>query len=109
VKEAEKSEAPAEAKQEAAPAKDSALIAWAKSEHSRALQLASKGDCSGAAKAAVLISNRAPDYYSQFVSTDRGLKKCQAYIAAERDADAERSGKARAQKRTNADEPAPAH
>ncbi|HEY5950124.1 MAG TPA: hypothetical protein VIV40_31730, partial [Kofleriaceae bacterium] len=83
-------------------AKDTSLIAWAKDEHSRAVALASKGDCTTAAKVAVTISNRAPAYYSQFVSTDRALKKCQAYIAAERDADAERANKTRAQKRATA-------
>jgi hypothetical protein len=90
----------------AAPAKDANLIAWAKGQHSATVALASKGDCSGAAKLAVSIQNRAPEYYSQYMTTDRALKKCQPYITAEREADAERSGKARAQKRVNADEPA---
>jgi hypothetical protein len=102
TKEAEKSEG----KADAAGAKDTSLIAWAKGQHSSAVALASKGDCTAAAKVAVAIQNRAPDYYTQYMTTDRALKKCQAYIAAERDADAERSGKARAQKRVNADEPA---
>jgi hypothetical protein len=101
AKEAEKNEA----KPDAAGAKDANLIAWAKGQHSSAVALASKGDCTAAAKVAVAIQNRAPDYYTQYMTTDRALKKCQAYIAAERDADAERSGKARAQKRVNADEP----
>lgn len=101
-KEAEKSEAPSA---DPAPAKDNTLVAWAKAEHSRTVTLANKGDCAGAAKAAVAVLNRAPDYYSQFMATDRLLKKCQAYVAAERDAEAGR--KQRAQKRaTAADEPA---
>jgi hypothetical protein len=102
---------PADAKAEsAAPAqtKDNSLIAWAKSEHNRTVALANKGDCIAAAKLAVVVQNRAPDYYTQYMSTDRALKRCQAYIAQERDAEAERTGKARAQKRVNADEPAPA-
>jgi hypothetical protein len=103
-------EKPADVKAEAAPAqaaaKDSSLIAWAKGEHSRTIALANKGDCIAAAKLAVVVQNRAPDYYTQFMATDRALKKCQAYIAQERDAEAERSGKARAQKRVNADQPA---
>ncbi len=98
----------AEAKPEAAPAKDSALIAWAKGQHASVVALAGKGDCSGAAKLALTIINRAPDYYTQFMATDRRLKNCQSYIANERAADAERSEKTRAQKRVNADEPAPA-
>ncbi|HEX5063682.1 MAG TPA: hypothetical protein VFV99_30095 [Kofleriaceae bacterium] len=104
AKEAEKTES----KPDSTAGKDSALIAWAKGQHSQAQSLAGKGDCAGAAKVAVLISNRAPEFYSQYVATDRALKKCQAYIAAERDADAERSGKARSQKRVNADQPAEA-
>lgn len=87
-------------------AKDSALIAWAKGEHAKAVALARNGDCAGAARIAVTVSNRASSYYAQFMGTDRALKGCQARIAAERDADAERSQKARAQKRTNANEPA---
>jgi hypothetical protein len=87
------------------PPKDSALIAWAKQQHSRAQSHAGNGNCSEAAKVAIAIQNRAPDYYTQFVGTDRALKKCQAYISQERDAEAERSGKARSQKRVNADEP----
>jgi hypothetical protein len=104
----EAQEKPAESKAEsAAPAKDNSLIAWAKSEHNRTVALANKGDCIAAAKLAVVVQNRAPDYYTQYMSTDRALKRCQAYIAQERDAEAERTGKARAQKRVNADEPAP--
>jgi hypothetical protein len=98
AKEAEKSEA--------TPAKDTNLIAWAKGQHSQAVALANNGKCVSAAKVAVAIQNRAPDYYSQFMATDRALKKCQWYIANEREAEADRSGKARSQKRINADEPA---
>jgi len=87
-------------------AKDSSLIAWAKGEHTRAVALARNGDCAGAAKIAVSVSNRASSYYTQFMATDRNLKGCQTHIANERDKDAEKSQKARAQKRTNADEPA---
>jgi hypothetical protein len=81
--------APAEAKPE--PAKDSSLIAWAKSEHNRAINLASSGDCRGAARLAVVVEGRAPDYYAQFMATDRSLKKCQAYVAAEREAEAQKA------------------
>ena len=41
------------------------------------------------------------------MATDRALKQCAQYINAERDKEAERSQKARASKRVNADEPAP--
>jgi hypothetical protein len=103
------SEKPADApapKQEAKA--DSSLIAWAKGEHARAVALAQKGECTAAAKLALGVSSRASDYYAQYMATDRALKQCAQYINAERDKDAERSAKSRAQKRTNADEsPAP--
>jgi hypothetical protein len=88
-----------EAKPEPAPSKDNTLIAWAKAQHNRAISLASNGDCRGAARLAVTIEGRAPEYYAQFMATDRSLKKCQAYVAAERQAEAERAAKARASKR----------
>ena len=106
TKEAEKSEAP---KAEAAPSKDNSLLAWAKAEHARSVALANKGDCVGAAKVAVAVWNRIPDYYSQSMASDRLLKKCQAYVAAERDSDAERTRKAPAKRATSADEPAASH
>lgn len=82
-----------------APATNASLIAWAKAEHSVTVALANKGDCVGAAKRAVQVENRAPDYYAQFMATDRALKKCQAYIAQQRDAEQERVNKTRSQKR----------
>ncbi len=94
--------APAEEKADAA---DSALIAWARREHNRTVALASKGDCRAAAKVAVSVQSRAPDYYAQVMATDRLLKKCQVYIAQERDAEAERAGKLRS-KRATSDEAA---
>ena len=62
------------------------------------MALAQKGECSAAAKVALGVSNRASSYYAQYMATDRALKQCAAYINAERDRDAERSGKARAKK-----------
>jgi len=101
---------PAAPKPEPAPAKetkaDSTLIAWAKSEHTRAVQLAKNGKCGDAAKVALSVSSKASAYYSQYMATDRSLKQCAQYINAERDKEAERSQKARASKRVNADEPA---
>lgn len=82
---------------------ESSLVAWAKGEHSRAVALAQKGECSAAAKVALGVSNRASSYYAQYMATDRALKQCAAYISAERDRDAERSGKARAKKAAPAD------
>ncbi len=85
---------------------ESSLIAWAKGEHARAVTLAKNGDCGGAAKVALSVSTRAASYYSQNMATDRSLKQCAQYINAERDKEAERTQKARASKRVNADEPA---
>jgi hypothetical protein len=104
---------PAEAPAPAAPAPppsrdESALVAWAKGQHQRTIALVKAGKCVDAAKIALGVSNRAPDYYSQFMATDRALNGCRTYINAERDKDAEKSAKSRAQKRVNADEAAPA-
>lgn len=98
AKPAKKEAQPVAAEAKPEPAKDSSLIAWAKSEHNRAVNLASSGDCRGAARLAVVVEGRAPDYYAQFMATDRSLKKCQAYVAAEREAEAQkaRAAKARA-------------
>ncbi len=106
--------APPPAPTKEAPAKNeskkdeggSTLLAWAKAEHQRAVGLAKGGNCSAAAKIALSVSNRASSYYSQYMATDRSLKACAQYINAERDKEAERTQKARASKRVNADEPA---
>ena len=98
TKAAKKEAQPAPADRPAA-AKDSALIAWAKAEHNRAIALAGNGDCRGAARLAVGVESRAPGYYAQYMATDRALKRCQAYVAAEREADAKRATKAPASKR----------
>lgn len=98
---------------QAAPAptatpQDSSLIGWAKSTHAQVIAKVKAGDCQAAAKLALTVSNRAPEYYSQYMATDRQLKSCKQYIDSERDKDAEKANKTRAQKRVNADEAAPA-
>lgn len=98
---------------QAAPAptatpQDSTLVGWAKSTHAQVIAKVKAGDCQAAAKLALTVSNRAPDYYSQYMATDRQLKSCKQYIDSERDKDAEKANKTRAQKRVNADEAAPA-
>jgi hypothetical protein len=96
-------------KADPAPAKeaqDKSLVAWATSEHNRAISLAKAGKCADAAKVVLSVSNRANSYYAQNMATDRRLKSCAQYINAERDREAEKSQKARAQKRVNADEAA---
>lgn len=89
------------------PPADSSLIAWAKSTHSQVAAKVKAGDCQAAAKLALTVSNRAPEYYSQYMATDRQLKSCKQYIDSERDKDAERANKTRAQKRVNAEESTP--
>lgn len=86
---------------------DASLLKWATDQHARLKQLVVDGNCKEAAKVAVALQNRAPDYYAQKVADDRDIKQCGAYIQLEREKDAERSGKSRA-KRVNADEPSPA-
>ncbi|MDB4958273.1 MAG: hypothetical protein JWO36_5842 [Myxococcales bacterium] len=98
---------PAEAKK-AEKSADDTLLAWAKSEHNRAISVARNGNCADAARIAVNVQNRAPDYYAQAMSTDRALKQCQQYINDARDKDAEQNAKARASKRVNS-EAAPAN
>ena len=88
---------------------DSALVAWAKEQHLRVQALVKAGSCQDAAKVALDISAKAPEYYAQYVATDRAVKPCATYINDARDKEAEKSQKARAQKRVNANEPAPAH
>lgn len=90
-----------------AQSQESTLIAWARTQHASVAAKVKAGDCQAAAKLALTISTRAPDYYSQYMATDRQLKSCKQYIDAERDKEAERANKTRAQKRVNADESAP--
>jgi hypothetical protein len=87
--------------------RDSTLMSWAKSTHAQVIAKVKAGDCQAAAKLALTVSNRAPEYYSQYMATDRQLKSCKQYIDSERDKDAEKANKTRAQKRVNADEAAP--
>jgi hypothetical protein len=98
----------ADAKTTGKTADDNSLIAWAKGQHAQAVTTARAGRCQDAAKIALAVQNRAPDYYSQFMATDRALKTCQQYINDARDKDAEQSAKSRAQKRVNSESPAPA-
>ncbi len=75
---------------------DDKLIAWAKSRHAAAQGLAKDGKCQDVGAIIADVAQRAPDYYNQFVATDRSLKQCQAYIAAERERNADKASKSRA-------------
>jgi len=78
-----------------APADDQ-LVAWAKSRHVAAQGLAKDGKCQDVGTIIADLAQRAPDYYNQFVATDRSLKQCQAYIANEREKNADKASKSRA-------------
>jgi heme-binding NEAT domain protein len=84
-----------------------ATTTWAKHEHDRLRKLVSTGSCAAAAKVAVEIANRAPEYYAQNVANSRDVRQCQQYLDSARDKDAEATGKNRA-KHTSPDEPAAA-
>lgn len=89
-------------------ATDPSLLAWAKDQHQRAIALVGNNNCRDAAALAAQIAARANDYYNQYVANDRQLKACVAYINDARDKDAEKTNKARAQKRVDVNEaPAP--
>ena len=81
---------------------------WAVSQHATARSYAANGNCSAAAKIALAVANRAPDYFAAEMADDRALKSCKVYIDAERTKDAEKNAKSRAQKRVNANEASPA-
>ena len=86
----------------------SPMLAWAKDQHARMQAYVKAGDCRTAAALGVDVATRAPEYYAQTIANDRALKACMPAITTARDQEAEKSQKARAQKRVNANEPAPA-
>jgi hypothetical protein len=79
---------------------------WAREVHGRVQAAVRANDCKSATSLAMALSNRAPGYYAQNVDNDRELKTCRTYINAERDREAERVQRARAQQRRNSDEKA---
>lgn len=83
-------------------------VSWTKTEHARAIAFVKAGKCDEAAKVAISIADRDPDYFAANVATDRALKPCMPAITQLRDVESEKTQKARAQKRVNANEPAPA-
>jgi len=102
-------QAPPPAAAPASPPVDPSLIAWAKQTLEQAASLAQEGGkCDRAAQLVQQIAEKAPTFYSSTVATDRRLKGCQSYIVKLREQQSEEKNKARAQKRVNADEYAPA-
>ncbi|MEO8701937.1 MAG: hypothetical protein ABI867_17970 [Kofleriaceae bacterium] len=80
--------------------------AWAKSTHDKVTAAVKASNCKEASALAVSLSTRAPGYYASNVENDMALKKCAAYINAERDREAERAQRARVSPK--AAKPAPA-
>jgi hypothetical protein len=91
---------------EAQPGTDTTLIAWAKAQHKKAVELVRANNCAGAAQIAVTVRNRAYGYFTQNMQNDRDLKGCQTYISDAVNRDEERSSKPKAAKRAS-DEAAP--
>ena len=84
-------------------------VTWARGQHQKLLEAAKSNDCRSAATYAVTLQARAPSYYAQNVENDRTLKPCSAYIAQQRDAEAERQRVRAGEKKPadrKADEPA---
>ena len=71
-------------------------LAWARKQHASAVAAARADRCADAAALASSIATQVPAYYEQNVASDRALKSCVQYIAAERQKAEERARAARA-------------
>jgi hypothetical protein len=81
---AHEAEKKGEAAGDAKDASDNSLLAWAKQQHGQIVQLVQANNCDAAAKVAIQLQSRAPDYYDQNVATDRAVAPCNAYISEAR-------------------------
>jgi hypothetical protein len=81
-------------KQEAT--KEATTLAWAKEQHARVTALVRAGNCVDAGPIAASIASAAPDYYAQFVATDRAIQQCKPYINDAKDKEAAHASKSRA-------------
>jgi hypothetical protein len=89
---------------DAKPARDTAVVDWARKQHDQVIALVASNRCRDAASAAVEIYNRAPDYFAANIVTDRQIKPCMAYVNNER----ERAERSRGAPKNAADDtPAP--
>jgi hypothetical protein len=80
------------------------LLEWARKQREQVIAYVNANRCREAATAAVEIYNRAPDYYSANVATDRLVKPCLPYVTGAR----ERADRSRASNKNAADVQAPA-
>jgi len=101
---ADQSNAPADGKTLEKERANDTVLGWAQKQREQVIAHVRSNNCPAAASAAVEIYNRAPDYYASNVATDRSIKPCLAYLNSER----QREDRARAAKRANAVEAAPA-
>jgi hypothetical protein len=83
-------------------ARQAQLLDWARKQRDQVISLVNANRCQEAASAAIEIYNRAPEYFSASVATDRQIKPCLAYVNERR----ERAERNRATK--NAADQAPA-
>jgi hypothetical protein len=77
---------------------------WARDQHGKVANAVRANNCKEATSLAIALFNRAPAYYNANVESDRALKQCMTYITAEREREVERTQRARAVQRRNADE-----
>jgi hypothetical protein len=80
------------------------LLEWARKQREQVIAYVNANRCREAATAAVEIYNRAPEYYSANVATDRLVKPCLPYVTGAR----ERADRSRASNKNAADVQAPA-
>ncbi|MBP9087432.1 MAG: hypothetical protein KBG15_15015 [Kofleriaceae bacterium] len=69
----------------------SADLAWVRGEHEKLKKLVVAGKCTEAAKVGAAMAARAPDYYQQYVATDRQVQACAAYIRERRALESEKT------------------
>lgn len=68
-----------------------AELAWVRGEHDKLKKLVSAGKCTEAAKVGAAMAARVPEYYQQYVATDRQVQACAAYIRERRALESEKT------------------
>ena len=89
---AQKTTAPAQ--KTTAPAQKTtapAELAWVRGEHDKLKKLVAAGRCTEAAKVGAAMAARVPEYYQQYVATDRQVQSCAAYIRERRSLESEKT------------------
>ncbi len=78
-------------------------LAWVRGEHEKLKKLVAAGKCSEAAKIGAAMAVRSPDYYQQYVATDRQVQACAAYIRERRTLESEKTAAGKSPKATTTD------